>query len=110
MEKGNAYVQSNIAKILEDGRYTIDRPFQLNMVGYNLMYLDNVDMAIIVFKHNLELFPDEANLYDSLGEAYMVKGDYKKSRELYIKAKTMDPTFANPYEMLKKLDELEMKK
>ena len=110
VEKGNPDVQSNIASVLADGQYTIDRPFQLNMVGYDLMFAGYVDMAIIVFQHNIKLYPDEANLYDSLGEAYMVKGDYKKSRELYIKAKTMDPTFANPYEMLKKLDELENKK
>jgi CubicO group peptidase (beta-lactamase class C family) len=108
-DKGSTYVQNNIENIINDNNYKIDRPFQLNMVGYNLMYSDLIDMAIIVFQHNINLFPDDANLYDSLGEAYMTKGDYKKSRELYIKAKDMDPTFDNPNTMLKKLDELEMK-
>jgi CubicO group peptidase (beta-lactamase class C family) len=110
VEKGNTYVENNIATILNKGGYEIVGPPQLNMVGYNLLFSDQTEMAIVIFKHNIKLFPDEANLYDSLGEAYMMKGDYKKSREQYNKAKDMDPTFDNPNIMLKKLDELEVKK
>ncbi|CAF3729960.1 unnamed protein product [Rotaria sp. Silwood1] len=46
----------------------------LNMFGYELMQANELDMAIEVFKLNVKLFPDIANTYDSLAEAYMNKG------------------------------------
>jgi CubicO group peptidase (beta-lactamase class C family) len=110
IEKKNTYVRDNFETILNEGGYKIGRPPQLNMVGYNLLFSDQIDMALIVFEQNVKLFPDNANVHDSLGEAYMEKGDYKKSREMYNKAKKIDPLFENPGVMLKKLDELEKNK
>jgi CubicO group peptidase (beta-lactamase class C family) len=108
-EKGNTYVKENFETILKNGGYEIRSPFQLNMVGYNLLFDHHIDMAITVFERNIHLFPDDANIHDSLGEAYMVKGDYAKSRKMYNKALELDPEFANAKAMLNKLDELEKK-
>ncbi|MDQ3020739.1 MAG: serine hydrolase [Bacteroidota bacterium] len=62
---------------------------EINLMGYNLLNDGKIDDAIEVFKLNVENFPDSFNVYDSLGEAYMKKGDkelaiknYKKSIEL----------------------------
>ncbi len=47
--------------------------------------------AIKIFKFNVELYPGSANVYDSLGEAYLKNGDtalaiknYEKSLELNL--------------------------
>jgi len=108
-EKGNSYVKDNFDEILEGGGYQIWSPFQLNMVGYNLLFDSQVDMAIIVFEYNIILFPENANIHDSLGEAYMMIGDFNSSRKMYNKALELDPDFANAKTMLQKLDELEKK-
>lgn len=62
---------------------------ELNNLGYNLLRNDKTDEAIEVFKLNVEMFPESANVYDSLGEAYLKSGNkdlaianYKKSVEL----------------------------
>lgn len=42
----------------------------LNQFGYGLMGQKKLDEAISVFQRNVELYPDSANVYDSLGEGY----------------------------------------
>lgn len=42
----------------------------LNQFGYGLMGQKKLDEAIRVFQRNVELYPDSANVYDSLGEGY----------------------------------------
>jgi len=106
-EKGNSYVKENFDEILKGGGYQVRSPFLLNMVGYNLLFDSHIDMAIIVFENNIKLFPEDANIHDSLGEAYMMTGDFESSRKMYNKALELDPDFANAKTMLQKLDELE---
>ena len=48
-----------------------------------------VDSAIVVFQKNVKDYPKSWNTYDSLGEAYAIKGDKKKAREQYGKALAM---------------------
>jgi CubicO group peptidase (beta-lactamase class C family) len=62
---------------------------ELNALGYQLLQMKRVAEAIEIFKLNVEAYPQAANTYDSLGEAYMTHGDkdlaitnYKKSLEL----------------------------
>jgi tetratricopeptide (TPR) repeat protein len=62
---------------------------ELNMLGYQLLQMNKVVEAIEIFKLNVEAYPQSANPYDSLGEAYLSHGDkdlaitnYKKSLEL----------------------------
>ena len=62
-----------------------------------------IDMAIEIFKLNIRLFPNEANPYDSLGEAYMIKGDIESSIKSYKNALEIDPNFQIAKEQLKKL-------
>jgi tetratricopeptide (TPR) repeat protein len=108
-EKGSSYFRENFKTVRKEGGYQIRSSNQLNMVGYNLLFDHRTDMAIDIFELNVQLFPEDANIHDSLGEAYMVKGDYEKSREMYNKALKIDPNFANAKKMLQKLDELEKK-
>ena len=52
---------------------------------------------------NAEDYPQSANVYDSLGEAYMVNGDKELAIRNYQRAAELNPQNANAMEMLKKL-------
>jgi CubicO group peptidase (beta-lactamase class C family) len=84
------------------------RPVELNRLGYDLLYRKKmVKEAIEIFKLNIEVYPEYANGYDSLGEAYMVNGDKELAIKHYAKALEMDPNNTNAVE---KLNELMKKK
>jgi tetratricopeptide (TPR) repeat protein len=53
--------------------YIRERDF--NSKGYSFIRKKDYDKAIAVFKINIELHPNSANVYDSLAEAYLRNGD-----------------------------------
>ncbi len=71
--------------------YNFSNQDELTMYGYNLLWGDNTAEAIEVFKLMVAEFPNTANNYDSLGEAYLAAGDEEKSLANYQKALEMDP-------------------
>lgn len=62
---------------------------EINAYGYQLLGQQKVDEAIAMFEKNVKDHPDSWNTYDSLAEAYGVKGDRKKALENYTKAMNM---------------------
>jgi len=56
-------------------KYQITDAGILNEFGYALYFANRVDDAITVFKVNIKLYPDAANGYDSLSEAYVQIGN-----------------------------------
>ncbi len=77
----------------------------LNQLGYALLQRDDVDGAIAVLARNVERFPDSANVYDSLGEAYMKAGKRDLAIANYEKSLALDPSNDNAAQMLRKLRE-----
>jgi tetratricopeptide (TPR) repeat protein len=77
----------------------------LNTFGYQLLEGKDSAGAVQIFKLNTELFPESANVWDSLAEAYMKAGDPKNAQMNYEKALTVDPANQNAKEMLRKLKE-----
>jgi hypothetical protein len=75
----------------------------LNGLGYQLINEKKTKEAIEILKLNVEAYPQSANAYDSLGEAYMVDGQTAPAIENYQKSLDLDPKNANAAEMLKKL-------
>lgn len=59
--------------------------------------------SVRVFKLALEIYPNSANLYDSLGEAYMRSGDKMNAIINYEKSVEINPGNNNAKE---KLDQL----
>jgi tetratricopeptide (TPR) repeat protein len=78
-------------------------PRGLNSIAYTLAYSGKVDEAIKLLQIAIDLYPKEANLYDSTGELYLVKNDKEKSIEYYRKALEIDPETQSAKAMLKKL-------
>lgn len=65
---------------------TIATETEINAYGYQLLGQKKVDDAIAMFEKNVKDHPESWNTYDSLAEAYGVKGDRKKALENYTKA------------------------
>jgi len=79
------------------------RESELNTLGYQFLRMNKIMEAIEIFKLNVEAYPQSSNVYDSLGEAYMVKGDREQAIMNYEKSLKLDPNNSNAAEMLKKL-------
>ena len=77
---------------------------ELNALGYRLLNQKKVIEAIEILKLNVEAYPKSANVYDSLGEAYMVDGQTAAAIASYRKSLELDPKNANAAEMLRKLE------
>jgi tetratricopeptide (TPR) repeat protein len=75
----------------------------LNQLGYHLLMQKKVDEAIKVFQFNVQEYPNAANPYDSLGEAYMNAGQKELAIKNYEKSVELNPNNKNGIEMLKKL-------
>ena len=77
---------------------------EFNLLGYELLNADEkVDEAIEIFKLNTQAFPASSNTFDSLGEAYLKKGDTKSAYVCYQRALEIDPGNLNAANMLKKI-------
>ena len=75
----------------------------MNTLGYWLLGKRKVVEAIEVFKMNVEDFPNSANAYDSLGEAYTINGDIERAIENYQRSLELNPGNAHAVGMLRKL-------
>jgi hypothetical protein len=75
----------------------------INATGYQELGKKNFDMAISLFKINTILYPQSANVFDSLGEGYMVNGDDKNAIENYKKSLELDPDNENAKEMIQQI-------
>lgn len=58
----------------------------VNQLGYRLMQRSRLKEAVRVFHYNVQLRPNSANVYDSLGEALEASGNIRKALMNYSKA------------------------
>lgn len=58
----------------------------LNQIGYQFLQAKQFVEAIDVFKKNTENYPNSANVFDSLAEAYEKNGQLKQAKENYEKS------------------------
>lgn len=65
---------------------------QLNFLGYQMLGVQEYDKAIEFFKLNIKNNPTDPNGHDSLGEAYIAKGDTKNAIKEFKKCLSMNPT------------------
>ncbi|MBT8177614.1 MAG: tetratricopeptide repeat protein [Eudoraea sp.] len=100
-------LQSEVTRMIQDPSYRFfDFEGEFNKAGYDLLSGKRYEDAIFVFTMTAELFPDSANAWDSLAEAYWKSGAVDKAKEYYKKALSLDPdgnTGANALRMLKEI-------
>ena len=78
----------------------------LNNNAYQMAGVGLLEEAMAILRVAIEMYPKEANLYDSLGEFLLRKGEKVKALESYKKALEVNPNFpnaANAREIVKKL-------
>jgi len=102
-------IQPEAARMLADPAYNFfDFEAEFNKVGYEFLKDQLFEETLFIFQINSELFPDSANAWDSLAEAYWKSGNTAKAVELYKKAIALDPDGAigaHAREMLQTMEE-----
>lgn len=78
----------------------------VNLLGYISMGNKQYDKAYGFFKMNIENYPSSPNVYDSMGDYYVERGNKKKAIEAFKKALTLQEVA----ETRKKLEMLQAKK
>jgi CubicO group peptidase (beta-lactamase class C family) len=78
---------------------------EITELGYDLLKIDRINAAIEVFKINVELNQESADVYDSLGEGYFVAQQYEAALFNYQKALEVDPEYSHPAKMLLQVEE-----
>ncbi len=90
-------VEAHYQKLSKKFRYDIPIPENLiNQMGYQSLFGDRFDEAIAIFKTNVERYPESANVYDSLAEAYERSGRLELAAPLYEKAQTLGQQNQDP--------------
>jgi CubicO group peptidase (beta-lactamase class C family) len=100
-------IESGIAlyrksKAAEDDSFNFDEG-ELNSLGYTYLNKDKRDIALAIFKLNVEMFPNASNPYDSLGEAYLKIGDSALAKKNYEKSVELNPANVIAIEVLESL-------
>ena len=78
--------------------------WQLNSMGYDVLRKRDISGAIEIFRLNVEEFPQDANVYDSLGEAYLKQGEKALAVENYKKSLELNPRNENARDALRRLE------
>ena len=84
----------------------IGNEVELNAYGYQLLNDKDQDRAIEVFIINTQKNPKSANTFDSLGEAYALKGDKKNAIINFKKSLALNPPAATKANSEKYLHQL----
>jgi hypothetical protein len=72
----------------------------INAFGYEIMGNNKLDDALLVFKLNIECYPNSYNVYDSYGECLMALGKEKEGLEAYQKSLDLNPNNTNAKKIL----------
>lgn len=102
IETGLASMKTHLVKLSQKLGYNIVIPEYLaNRIGYDYLYAKEYKKAVNMFRYNVMTFPDSANVYDSLGEAYMLDKQYDLAKENYAKVLEIEPGNRQAKKMLK---------
>ena len=64
----------------------------LNDLGYSLLNQGRIDDAIRAFRANIAAYPESANVYDSIGDAYLAGSHRTAARDAFRRATELDST------------------
>ena len=77
---------------------------KLNSLGLHLVFNPNTSMeGIRIFQFATQLYPNSANLYDSLAEAFLFLGEKEKAIENFEKSLELDAQNSNATNRLSQL-------
>lgn len=88
----------------ESGEYEFSVS-QLNSMGYLLLRRGDAAGALTIFELNAATFPQDWNVYDSLGEVLLKAGEKARAIESYRKSVVLNPHNDNGRNVLRELGE-----
>lgn len=89
------------AEISEDEFIAMGFESVVNPIGYEWLYDKNdPTTAAKVFEYGITLMPNNANLYDSLGEAYFLAEDWERAIQNYAKALSLNTQNENAVDQI----------
>jgi len=102
-ERGYDYIKTNLKTIVEEKRIPYDDHF-LNDAA--LIYIENnkPEIAINLFKLNVELFPNSPFTYDMLAQTYLKAGDKANALTNFKKVVELDPRNENVKRIISELE------
>ena len=105
--KGSETALQRYAEFKKSGsaQYKVEEE-TLNRLGYTLLFSGQTQDAIAVFQRNVVEYPKSANVYDSLGEAYMKAGRKDLAIQNYELSLQLNPRNQNAIDMIKKVQEM----
>ena len=93
--------KTHYEKLTTDFGYECKPPERtINRQAYRRLNEGKPDIALAMFKYNVELYPDSANAHAGLGEAYMKNGQKELAMKSLIKSLALNPGNAAVREML----------
>lgn len=103
----NGTEQFNSLKSQDSIYFNTDLAGALNKIGYEFLYANNdAKKAILFFEYAVKKFPDDANLYDSLGEAFYVDKQYVNALLNYKKSLALNPENKNAENNISEISKL----
>jgi len=76
----------------------------INRLGYDYLDKEKNQLAIAIFKTNVISYSESADVYDSLGEAYLKNGEKQLAVLNYKKALEIDPNYPSAIRALKEIE------
>ncbi|OPB94416.1 serine hydrolase domain-containing protein [Elizabethkingia ursingii] len=95
-----------LLKKTSEKEYSFVSPSELNTLGYELLRAGKISESIEIFKLAISEFPKNANLFDSLGEAYFTNKQYDLALDSYRKAISLGGSNGNAEKMIDKINSL----
>ncbi len=83
--------------------YDFGNETELTMYGYSFLWENNLIEAIAIFELIISEFPNSANAYDSLGEAFLQAKDSVKALQNYEKSLLMNPDNFQAEDVIQKI-------
>jgi predicted alpha/beta superfamily hydrolase len=83
-EQGIKAIENHYQTLSDTYGYTVDIPENvLNTMGYRALGQEKIKLALEFFLHNVTLYPESSNVYDSLGECYEAAGELDLAKKNY---------------------------
>jgi predicted alpha/beta superfamily hydrolase len=97
--KGLDSVLDHYRRLTDRFGYTVSpSEYYLNYLGYRFLRYPDKKEALDIFKYNVKLYPNSANVYDSYGEGLEQDGQLEKALENYQIAYTKGQQNSDPNE------------
>lgn len=78
-------------------------PARYSSGGYIIYKIEQRSFRSGIFELNTKAYPTSSNTFDSLGEAFLQKGDKESAKKNYRRALEIDPTNIHAKNMLDKI-------